>query len=40
MNNENKEEFLMGRLFRTFELIEKYLYYVSDYPRMLYQKFI
>ena len=40
MNNENKAEFLMGSLFCTFELIEKSIYYGSDYPRILYQKFI
>ena len=38
MNNENKEEFLMGSLFCTFELIEKSIYYGSDYPKSSFKQ--
>ena len=39
LKNENKEEFLTYCTFCTLEQIEK-IYYGSDYPRMLYPKFI
>ena len=40
LKNENKEDFLKGSTFFTFELTKKNIYYGSDYPRMLYPKFI
>ena len=38
--NENKEEFLTCSTFCTFEQIKKDIYYGSDYPRIVYSKFI
>ena len=38
MNNENKAEILMGSLFCTFELIEKSIYYGSDYPKSSFKQ--